>query len=430
MNSKSNIKVCKFIILIIIKIIILIYYMAQISIREYDVKQMFYKKISKAYSGKQIKELKDIEKLDVWKKYVIKPDMLFWKRWKKNLIWFNLDKTECKEWLLKHFKKQKNIDGINGILDVFLAEEVVNITKEYYLSFSQSREWDVLTFSPDGWIDIEENWGSTKSIIVWVNSQISDDIIEKLIWEEIFKNTKFVDLLVELWEYYRSYGFVSLEFNPIAEDKKWFFHMIDAVAKIDDQEEYLQKNNWKDLEIPNNYWFIENASERYIKKLDSQTGASLKMKILNSDAQIWTLLAWGWGSLVVTDTIWALWYASNIWNYWECSWNPTREFTYEYTKTLLTEMLQNKKPWKYLIIAWAIANFTHIDKTFSGIIDAIEEKVEEINKQKITILVRRGWINEKVWLKILLDAFNRLKIPSVITWSDNYMTKILEEIKL
>jgi ATP-citrate lyase beta-subunit len=44
---------------------------------------------------------------------------------------------------------------------------------------------------------------------------------------------------------------------------------------------------------------------------------------------------------------------------------------------------------KYLIIAGAIANFTQIDKTFTGIIDVLEEKAEEIKKQNIKILVRR-----------------------------------------
>jgi succinyl-CoA synthetase beta subunit len=404
--------------------------MAQISIREYDVKKMFYKNIGKEYSGIQIREISDIEELEDWKKYVIKPDMLFWKRGKRGLLGINLNKTECKDWLKKYFQKQENIDGVEGALDVFLVEEIVTISDEYYLSFSQSREGDIITFSPDGGIDIEENWDSTKNIIVPVTEEFSDNLIEQLIWTELFKNTKLVELITELWKYYRTFGFVSLELNPIAKDIEWIFHMIDAVAKVDDQEEYIQKSHWKDLEIPNNYGFQENAGERYIKQLDSQTWASLKMKILNSDAQIWTLFAWGGWSLVMTDTLWALWYADNIWNYWECSGNPTREFTYEYTKTLLSEMLRNQVIWKYLIIAWAIANFTHIDTTFSGIIDALEEKREEIHNQKVIILVRRGGINEKAGLKILEDACKRLKIPAIITGSDIYMTEILQEIKI
>ena len=167
-----------------------------------------------------------------------------------------------------------------------------------------------------------------------------------------------------------------------------------------------------------------------IRELDSQTGASLKMKILNADAKIWTLFAWWWGSLVMTDTLGALGYASEIGNYGECSGNPTREFTREYTRVLLNQMLANSHSGKYLIIAWAIANFTHIDTTFWGMIDAFEERKEELIKQKVTILVRRWGINEKKWLQLLEDACEKMWIPAIITGSDTYMTKVLKEIKL
>jgi ATP-citrate lyase beta-subunit len=43
-------------------------------------------------------------------------------------------------------------------------------------------------------------------------------------------------------------------------------------------------------------------------------------------------------------------------------------------------MLSSPNP-KYLIIAGAIANFTQIDKTFTGIIDVLEEKSEKIKKK-------------------------------------------------
>lgn len=402
--------------------------MAQISIREYDVKKMFSDKVKQDYSGVQIRKLSDIEKLSEDKKYVIKPDMLFWKRGKRGLLGINLDKSQCKSWLEKYFGKAENIDGVDGTLDVFLAEEVVDIKTEYYLSFAQSRDGDIVTFSPEGWIDIEENWESTTTITIPVTQNLEINNITNLTWDH--SSEDFQKLILGLWDFYKNYGFISLEFNPIAQDSSWKFHMIDAVAKVDDQEEYLQKSNWKNLEIPNNYGFQENAGERYIAELDNQTWASLKMKILNPEAKIWTLFAGGGGSLVMTDTLGALGYADNIWNYGECSWNPSREFTYEYTKTLLWEMLANKQSWKYLIIAGAIANFTHIDKTFAGIIDALEENIEEIHAQNVTILVRRGGINEKAWLKILEDACMKLKIPAIITGSDTYMTDILKEIKL
>ena len=57
-------------------------------------------------------------------------------------------------------------------------------------------------------------------------------------------------------------------------------------------------------------------------------------------------------------------------------------------------MLANPAPGKYLIIAGAIANFTHIDRTFAGVIDAFRDRIADMRSQYVHILVRRGGIND------------------------------------
>ncbi len=74
-------------------------------------------------------------------------------------------------------------------------------------------------------------------------------------------------------------------------------------------------------------------------------------------------------------------FAEEIGNYGECSGNPDRENTKAYTETLLGALLEDGKSGKYLIIAGAIANFTQIDKTFSGIIDALTIRKTDLQKQ-------------------------------------------------
>lgn len=400
--------------------------MAQVSIREYDVKTMLYSFLWTKYTGIQIKHIRDIEKLKDATQYVIKPDMLFGKRGKRWLLWLNLTKEECKSWFLEHENKSQDIDGVLGTLDVFMAERFIQPQTEYYVSFSLGRDGDTLIYSSEWGVDIEENWEKTHQITIPVSQNLEKKHLEKL---EI-NIPELSDLIEKLWSFYRSHGFTSLEFNPIAQDASGDFFILDAVAKIDDSEWFRQKQHWKTLEIPNTYGFQENAGEKYIRELDIQTGASLKLKILNPEAHIWTLFAGGGGSLVMTDSLGALWYSSEIWNYGECSGNPSREFTREYTKTLLSEMLSNQKKWKYLIIAGAIANFTHVDKTFLWVIDALEIYEQELKSQQVTILVRRWGINEKKWLQLLQEACNRLDIPAIITGSDTYMTDILREITL
>lgn len=399
--------------------------MAQIGIREYDAKKMFFESIWKKYNWMQIKSEKDLKILEKEKKYVLKPDMLFWKRWKLWLLGINLDKKEAKSWFLKNFEKEIKIWKTKWKLEIFLAENFVKHKEEYYISFSANRDFDKINFSFEWWIEIEENWEKVKTLKISVLEDLKEKDLE-FFWD---LEEKVKEIILQLWNFYKNYWFVYLEINPFCFDNDWEVVLLDMVAKIDDQEAFMQKQNWKDLEFPENFWFIENKAEKYIKKLDSETWASLKMKILNPEAEIWTLLAgWGW-SLVITDTLWALWFAENIWNYGELSGNPDRDFTREYTKTLFSEMLKSKAKNKYLIIAWAIANFTDVSKTFDGIIDALEENEKEFKKQKIQILVRRWGINEQKWLEKLKKTCEKLEIPAKIYGSEVYMTEILKEIK-
>ncbi len=241
---------------------------------------------------------------------------------------------------------------------------------------------------------------------------------------------KILQVIIDLFAFYRQEDFTYLEVNPFCFDlRNGDLILLDMVAKVDDSAFFLHPETWKNLEFPNAFWFEESESEKYIKELDQKTGASLKLKFLNTKGKIWTLLSWGWGSLVITDTLWYLWYAKELANYWELSWDPDRYFTREYTKVLFETMLSSQTA-KYLIIAGAIANFTQIDKTFTGIIDVLEEKAEEIKKQNIKILVRRWWLNDKIWLKLLSNACERLWISCKVTDSNVYMTDILKEITL
>lgn len=399
--------------------------MAQVWIREFDAKKMFFKSIWKKYNWIQIKEKSDLKNLEKWKKYVLKPDMLFWKRWKLWLLWINLDKNEALSWFSENFWKKIKVWKNSWELNVFLAENFIKHKEEYYISFSANRDFDEINFSFEWWIEIEENWEKVKKLKI----SVLEDLKEKDL--DFFWNLekKVKEIILQLWNFYKNFWFVYLEINPFCFDENWDVVLLDMVAKIDDQEIFRQKKNWWDLEVPQTFGFSENKAEKYIKKLDSETWASLKLKILNPEAKIWTLLAgWGW-SLVITDTLWTLWFAKDLWNYWELSGNPDRDFTREYTKTLFSEMLKSKAENKYLIIAWAIANFTDVSVTFDWIIDVLKEKFKDFKKQNIKILVRRWWINEKKWLEKLKKSCEELKIEAKIYWSEVYMTDILKEIK-
>lgn len=401
--------------------------MANLGIREFDAKRMFFSSLWQSYKGKKITSLDDLSCLEREKNYVIKPDHLFGKRGKLGLIWVKLTSEEIKKWFLEKNNKEIQIKETSWTLDTFLLEEFIPHKQEYYIAIKQEREYDEIFFSNFGWIDVEENWEKVQSIKVWV----LDDLQKKDLKKEFhIDDEKILKVIFDLFSFYRWQDFTYLEVNPFCFDERnWNLVLLDMVAKIDDTAFFLHTETWQGLEFPNSFGFNENASEKYIKELDQKTWASLKLKFLNTSGKIWTLLSWGWGSLVMTDTLWYLWYSKEIANYWELSWDPDRFYTREYTRILFEQMLSSPDP-KYLIIAWAIANFTQIDKTFTWIIDVLEEKSEEIKRKWIQILVRRWWLNDKIWLKLLSEACEKLWIPCKVADSNVYMTDILKEIKI
>lgn len=73
-----------------------------------------------------------------------------------------------------------------------------------------------------------------------------------------------------------------------------------------------------------------------ISDLDSKTGASLKLTVLNPMGRIWTMIAGGGASVVFADTVCDFGMAKELANYGEYSGAPSEMTTYEYAKTILS----------------------------------------------------------------------------------------------
>lgn len=398
--------------------------MAQVWIREFDAKTLFFKYIWKSYSWALINlEKSDYSWLKDDIKYVVKPDMLFWKRWKLGLVWVWLDKQKVIDFIEEKSSKEIEISNIKWKLDTFLVEKFEDLEKTLYISFSQSRSGDIIRFSKEWWVEVEENWSLVKEKTISVLKDLEEtDLKELWVWE------KEMEMCKKLFDFYREFWFVYLEVNPLSIKKNGEIHITDMVWKVDSCEIFRQNRNWWNLDFPKSFWKKLTKKEEYIKDLDSKTWASLKMDILNKEAKIWTLFAWWWWSLVLTDELWELWYRDEIWNYWELSWAPDKDNTREFCRVLFEFMLESKAEEKYLLIWWAIANFTDIAKTFAWIIEALEEKIDEIKKQNIKILIRRWWKNEKIWLKNLKNFLEKNDIENKIYSGKDYMTDFLKEI--
>ena len=402
--------------------------MAQIAIREYDAKRMFAEYSSSSYTGYLVESEEDIisfSKNTIDTRWVIKPDQLFGKRGKYGLLWVNLDNANIRKWWKEYFQKDTTIGNHGGKLTTFLIEPCVPLSDEYYIAIKTEREFDVIFFSENGGIDVEENWDQVQSVNIPLGNKVDTDFLKTL----KISDARVLDFIAQLYSFFQEYWCVYLEVNPFTFDKDGNVICLDMVARVDDSEAFRQRKHWKNLVFPHPFGPEKTKREQYIEKLDAETGASLKFRILNPDGRIWILTSGGWASVIIADTLADLGFATEIGNYGECSGNPDRENTRAYTATLLDTMLENGITSKYLIIAWAIANFTHIDKTFSGIIDAFRDRVEDMKKQDVRILVRRGGINDVTGLELMKNACEELWLPCEIADGTAYMTDILKKIK-
>ena len=184
--------------------------------------------------------------------------------------------------------------------------------------------------------------------------------------------------ITDLFKVYRTLNFVYMEINPIViVDSKVYY--LDLAAKIDETASFINAQQWGQIDFPAPFGRKEYPEESYIRELDSKTGASLKLTILNHVGRVWTMVAGGGASVVYADTISDYGFGHELANYGEYSGAPSTEHTFEYAKTLIGLMTKNyDKRGKIFIVGGGIANFTDVAATFSGLIKALTNYQEEV----------------------------------------------------
>jgi len=186
---------------------------------------------------------------------------------------------------------------------------------------------------------------------------------------------------------------------------------------------------WGDIEYPTSFGMEEKSPEvMAIEEADSKSGASLKLTVLKPEARIWTMVAGGGASVVYADTIADLAGIDDLANYGEYSGGPTTGETQFYAETLLDLMTRTKDANgrnKVLIIGGAIANFTDVAKTFTGIIYAFEKYADKLKDVGVKIYVRRGGPNYEKGLKDIKEAADRLGLWIDVYGPETHVTDIV-----
>jgi len=432
--------------------------MAQKPIREYDGKKLFAQNWDKYFSGLNYPfesvlvtsgdELKAKAKEPGYewlneKPLVAKPDMLFGKRGKNGLVLFKVNKPgdvtleDAAKWIdEKRSGKVTLLSGQSGELTHFIVEPFTphSEDEEYYIAATTFDEVnDVLYLSAHGGMEVEENWDKVTEVKIPIDA--SDEEIEKLVKENIpadipaDKKDVYANFAINFYKFFRDLNFAYLEINPVVIVGNNVY-LLDLVARLDDTAGFMMKDKWGDIEFPTPFGMPEKSpEEKAIAEADAKSGASLKLTILNPKGRIWTLVAGGGASVVYADTIADMaGGVEDLANYGEYSGGPTTDETRFYTETVLDLMTREKDPKgrdKILIIGGAIANFTDVAKTFTGIIQAFEKYADKMKDVGTRIYVRRGGPNYEKGLKDIKEAAERLGLPIEVYGPETHITDIV-----
>jgi len=418
--------------------------MAQKGIREYDAKRLLARAVSEKGSDRfQMDErlvlvtpetdLGALPASHPWlqeTRLVCKPDQLFGKRGKNNLLFVDKSFDEVTAWIGERMNKETTIEGAagktTGVLTHFLIEPFVPHEDEYYLAFTAGHEADAIHFSTQGGVDIESVWDSVVTIEVPILGELSRDQLDQQLGK-LPNGEQIMEFVTALYDIYVDYHFAYLEFNPITlADGKLV--PLDCVAKLDDTAAFQCAEKWGKIEFPKAFGSTATPEEAYIAGLDEKTGASLKLTVLNPDGRVWPMVAGGGASVIYADTVVDLGFAEELACYGEYSGNPSTELTNEYAKTLLDLMTRKPDPQgrdKYLLIGGGIANFTDVAKTFTGIIQALKAYKDKLHENKVKVYVRRGGPNYKEGLENIHRAVEEIGIPVEVFGPETHMTRIV-----
>ena len=429
--------------------------MAQKAIREYDGKAIFAKHWNEYFDGfnydfksvlvTSADELREKAKEQGYEwlnqeALVVKPDMLFGKRGKNGLVLFKVEKPgdvkleDAAKWIEeKQSAEVTLLSGQKGMLTHFIVEPFTPHTQdqEYYISATVVDNDDVLYMSAEGGMEVEEGWDE-KVNEVRIPINMTDEEMEKAVHENVPEGIpaenkeRFAKFAVQFFKFYRDLNFAYLEINPIVMIEN-NAHILDLVARLDDTAGFLMRDKWGDIEFPTPFGMEDQSpEEKAIAEADAKSGASLKLTILNPKGRIWTMVAGGGASVVYADTIADLAGVEDLANYGEYSGGPTESETQFYAETIFDLMTRYEdERGKILIIGGAIANFTDVAKTFTGIIKALDKFEDKLKAHNTKIYVRRGGPNYEKGLKDIKDAAERLGLYMEVYGPETHVTDIV-----
>ncbi len=400
--------------------------MARKKISEFRAKKILSVFLDLPYDGLSFDASKGnfsaLDELDSSKRYVVKVDEGVKKRMKKGLVALNKSPQELQD----EVEKLQEKGYTHFIIEPFVPHDS---SSEKYLSIERVREGLQVLYSEKGGIEVEENAESIKKILI--NLSLSERSESKGDWAFDFAQAKKIadDLsldfkaLNKLLDAFSKYHFSFLEINPLVVENSNFY-LLDIAAEVDSAGEFFVHGGWgeNDFRTPGH----KTEEEKSVDLLSQKSQASFMLNVLNPNGSIFMLLSGGGASIVLADEGYNLGFGKELANYGEYSGNPNAEEVYLYTKNILDLLLRSNAPKKVLLIGGGVANFTNIGTTFKGVIRALDEKKEDLQKENVKVFVRRGGPNQKEGLAMMEKFLKENDLYGMVTDQRTTLPEIVQ----
>lgn len=378
---------------------------------EYKAKQLAAKALGLECRGWEIipgVSMDDIlRQLNTKGDYVVKVDQAVKGRFKKGLVLLGVKKSNVNDSV-----RQLAAKGY----DSFLIEPQVvhDAAAERYIALNLERDGVKLSWSEKGGVDIESHKESIRSV----------GIDESIDWSMLATATGFAEVqLRALYDMFRREYVTFLEINPYVVVKDGVM-VLDCAIEVDDAGEYFT-HAWTDGDMRSPK-VSKCDEELQIRRLDAKSPASFNLSVLNPDGGIFLLLSGGGASVVVADEVYNQGFGKELANYGEYSGNPNQDEAEQYTRAVLSLLLKSKSKKKVLFVGGAVANFTDIANTFTGVIAAIDAVAERLREQGVKVFVRRGGPRQEIGLAKIEACLQRHGILGSVHTPETPLTEVIE----
>ena len=306
-----------------------------------------------------------------------------------------------------------------------LLERKTKTKEEFYIGFlyDTDSQLPVLLLSKNGGVDVVElaKGNLVKKpidpLLGLKEWQARDAAVDAGFPSEFIP--KVAEFALRLYSVFLEEDCRLLEVNPLTLTDEGELVAVGALIDLDNDAGYKHKDR---VYPPRMIGVGRELTERElsVKQVDeSDYRGSVKFIELGGD--IGFLAAGGGGSMAAMDAL--ILAGGKPANYAEFSGDPPKEKVYALAKAIL-----GQSGLKGLWIVGAIANFTRVDQTMQGVVEALREM-----KPKYPIVVRRSGPYEKEGLQLLKDVGKELGLDLEVHGSEVSMTStaktIMERVK-